>query len=523
VNIVVRKLVIILGDQLNLDSPVLRGLDNEQDCIWMAEVAEEATSVWSHKARLLLFLSAMRNFCKTLRSRGYWIIYHKTGNHNHTSLSSALLHDLRTFKPQSVCIVHPGEHRILKGIRQTVSQENLSLEVMDDTHFLITQDDFDNWAKGKKQLRMENFYRFMRKRNDLLIENGKPVGGKWSYDKQNRGHFTKYGPAELILPEVKKMSITTLKTKECVEKYYSEHPGSIDNFSWPVTRSEAKKTLKDFVEHRLYPFGQFQDAMWTKHPFLFHSRLSAALNLKLLSPHEVVDEVIQAWENGRAPIESVEGFLRQIIGWREYIRGMYWKFMPDYAKSNFLEASLPLPHFYWTAETDMRCMHETISQVIEYGYAHHIQRLMVTGLFALLLGVNPARVHEWYLAMFVDAVEWVELPNTIGMSQYADGGILASKPYVASGKYINRMSNYCKHCRYNPNNAIGKNACPFTTLYWNFLIEHENKFATHPRVALQWKHVQKLDSKEKTSIRLETQNIRSNCFEIDVKSLSRAR
>jgi deoxyribodipyrimidine photolyase-related protein len=510
-------MIVILGDQLNLDSEVFKDLDTEHDCIWMAEVPAESTHVWSHKARILLFLSAMRNFCRVLRSRGYWIIYHKLGTHQHTSMASALAYDLRKYRPQSVQVVQPGEYRILDMIKQTAASEDIDLVVKKDTHFLIDLHTFEDWTRDVKQLRQENFYRRVRRKTAILMENDQPAGGQWNFDHQNRNSFTRQGPGILITPRLVKQNTTTNRVREEIEAHFPNHPGSTDNFTWPVTRTQAQEALQEFIDNRLYSFGRYQDAMWTGHPFLFHSRLSTALNLKLLSPQEVVTAVMDAWKKKHAPIESVEGFIRQVIGWREYIHGIYWKYMPDYAGHNALSASLPLPDFYWTAETDMVCMRETISQVLAYGYAHHIQRLMVTGLFALLLGVKPQQVHEWYLAMFVDAVEWVELPNTLGMSQYADDGLLASKPYIASGKYIQRMSNYCSQCRYNPANATGDDACPFTTLYWDFLIRHKDKFEKHPRAGLQWRNLQKMDKQTQHSIQIMAEHTRNSCYDRDAE------
>ncbi len=296
-----------------------------------------------------------------------------------------------------------------------------------------------------------------------------------------------------------------------MHKQFPDHPGSLEHFDWPVTPDNARIALDDFILHRLPAFGPFQDAMWTDEPFLNHSLLSAALNLKLLDPRDVLDAAINAWQEGKAPLESVEGFVRQILGWREYIHGIYMTRMPDYLEQNALDAQQPLPEFFWSGKTDMHCLQQVIGQTLEYGYAHHIQRLMVTGLFCLLLGVKPRAVHAWYLAVYVDAVEWVELPNTLGMSQYADGGWLASKPYVASGRYIDRMSNYCDHCRYDPAQATGKNACPFTTLYWDFLDRHRNRFARHPRTALQWKHLDKMDENTMDAIRQRASQVRKNC------------
>jgi deoxyribodipyrimidine photolyase-related protein len=283
----------------------------------------------------------------------------------------------------------------------------------------------------------------------------------------------------------------------------------LDNFDWPVTRGQATAALEDFITHRLANFGRFEDAMWTGQPYLYHSRLSAALNLKLLDPREAIAAAVEAYRKKRAPIEAVEGFVRQLIGWREYIRGVYWQFMPEYAKLNTLNATQPLPEFYWTGDTEMNCLREVIGQTLKLGFTHHIQRLMVTGLYALLLGVDPVEVHKWYLAVYVDAVEWVELPNVVGMSQYADGGIMASKPYIATGKYIQRMSNYCDGCRFNPAKATGADACPFTTLYWDFLMRHEKLLRKNTRMLLQVKNLERLDAATRSQIRRQVDAIRA--------------
>jgi deoxyribodipyrimidine photolyase-related protein len=295
-----------------------------------------------------------------------------------------------------------------------------------------------------------------------------------------------------------------------VEKRFAEHPGRLAEFDWPVTPEDAQRALDDFIEHRLADFGRYQDAMWTNEPWLYHSRLSAALNLKLLDPRAVVAAAEQAWRDGRVPLASAEGFIRQILGWREYVRGVYGRFMPDYLGRNALGAREPLPAFYWTGDTEMACLRDSLGQTLRHGYAHHIQRLMVTGLYALLLGVDPRQVHAWYLAVYVDAVEWVELPNTLGMSQYADGGVMASKPYIATGKYIQRMSNYCAGCRFDPAKTTGERACPFTTLYWDFLQRHEKLLAANQRMALQVKNLARHAPAERAGIRRRADEIRAN-------------
>jgi len=347
---------------------------------------------------------------------------------------------------------------------------------------------------------METFYRAERKRHGILMDGAEPAGGAWNFDAENRGAFKADGPGLVPPPLLIEPDRITQAVLELVRTRFAEHPGSLDQFAWPVTRAEALAALDRFIDERLADFGRWQDAMWSSEPWLYHSLVSAALNLKLLDPREVIARVESAWRSGRVPIESAEGYIRQILGWREYVRGVYWLRMPDYADSNALGATEPLPDWYWTGKTEMACLADAIGQTLEHGYAHHIQRLMVTGLYAQLLGVGPRQVHEWYLAVYVDAVEWVELPNVLGMSQFADGGVMASKPYVASGKYIDRMSNHCGSCRFRPDRRIGDDACPFTTLYWDFLARHEERFAKHPRMALQVRNLARISPAERAQI-----------------------
>jgi deoxyribodipyrimidine photolyase-related protein len=341
----------------------------------------------------------------------------------------------------------------------------------------------------------------MRRRTGVLMEEDGPVGGKWNYDALNRKGFGRDGPGTIRPPRSFPPDAVTREVIRIVSNRFPEHPGGLERFDWPVTVKDARAALSDFVKHRLAAFGPFQDAMWCDQTYLYHSRLSSSLNLKLLDPRRVLKAATGAHEKGLAPLPSVEGFVRQILGWREFVRGVYWRFMPEYLERNVLGAKLRLPGFYWSADTDMECLRQAIGQTLSFGYAHHIQRLMVTGLFALLLGVDPKEVHRWYLAIYVDAVEWVELPNTLGMSQYADGGIMASKPYVATGKYIQRMSNYCSSCPYRPQKETGKEACPFTTLYWDFLIRHEKKLSGNPRMQLQLRNLSRKTASERRAIR----------------------
>ncbi|WP_462320591.1 cryptochrome/photolyase family protein [Halochromatium sp.] len=504
----VRCLRLVLGDQLNRQAPVLRDLDPAQDLIWLCEAAHEATQVPSHKARIVLFLSAMRHFAESLRSEGLPVRYLTLDAHDESRLESALEADLVALKPRHVCVTRPGEYRLLQALRAVCERQAVPFEVLVDDHFLCTQADFEDWAHGRKTLRLEHFYRWLRKRDRVLMDGQAPIGGAWNFDKSNRKPFGKQGPGLLSPPLSFKPDAITSAVIDLVAARFPEAPGRLDAFDWPVTHDQAEAALDDFISCRLAAFGPFQDALWSGEPYLYHARLSAALNLKLLDPRQVIDRAVAAYHAGHAPIESVEGFVRQVLGWREYVCGLYWREMPEYLEQNALAAERPLPGFYWTGETEAACLRETIEQVLEHGYAHHIQRLMVTGLYALLLGVKPSAVHRWYLAMFVDAVEWVEAPNTLGMSQFADGGLLASKPYVASGAYIQRMSNYCSRCRFDPKQPAGEHACPFTTLFWDFLARHKTRFARHPRTALMWRNLERIDPDRLAAIRDHADTLR---------------
>lgn len=506
----VRRLIVVLGDQLNLDSAALADGPRASDRVLMAEVAEESTKVWSHKARIALFLSAMRHFAAALRERGWQVDYQALDEHEHPSLGAALQAAITRHRPECVRMVEAGEYDVARSIETCCDGMRVTLQVLEDSHFLTTRNDFDRWRSGRKQWVMEYFYRQMRRETGYLMSDGEPVGGEWNLDKQNRRSFSKAGPG--VLPGRCGFSPDAL-TREVlglVERRFLDHPGELDAFDWPVTREQALEALGDFIDLRLPAFGDYQDAMWTGEPWLYHSHLSAALNHKLLDPREVLDSAVAAFEAERAPLNAVEGFVRQILGWREYVRHVYWATMPGLLKENALEAHQPLPDFYWTGETDMVCLREALGQTLRTGYAHHIQRLMVTGLFGLLLGVEPRQMHAWYLAVYVDAVEWVEAPNTLGMSQFADGGRLGTKPYVASGRYIQRMSNHCRSCRFEPVEARGEDACPFTVLYWDFLMRHAARFASHPRTALQWRrNLARLDTETRQQIQDAAARLRS--------------
>ncbi len=508
----IRHLVLILGDQLAEDHPALEGFDPIQDRILMVEAAAESTHVWSHRARIVLFLSAMRHYAQTLSAKGYPLIYLKLGTHDHANLKAAWLHHVNTLQPQKIIVCEPGEYRLEQDLFALSQQTGVPIAIRDDTHFMCSRADFKRWAGQGKTLRMEFFYRWMRKQHQVLMQGEHPEGGAWNYDAENRKAFGQKGPQDLPAPPPVDIDDITREVIQVVAQHFPDHPGEMESFIWPVTRSAALIFLENFIRHKLSGFGEHQDAMWQFNevetpPYLWHSLLSSALNLKLLNPREVIAAAVEAYHVHHLPLASVEGFVRQILGWREFIRGVYWLDMPKIAADNDYQHDRALPAWYWSGNTHMNCQRQTIQQTMHYGYAHHIQRLMVTGMFALLAEINPCEVSDWYLAVYVDAVEWVELPNVIGMALYANGGRFTSKPYVASGAYIKRMSNYCAGCRYKPDVKTGSEACPVTTLYWHFIFKHQALFARNPRTALMAKNAERFSHEERQAIEQSALNI----------------
>ena len=507
-----RNLIVVMGDQLDLEASAYDNFDARVDAVWMAEVADESTRVWSNRPRIVMFLAAMRHFALALKAVNRPLHYAQLdASGNQGSLAAQLQADMERLRPARLVMTEPGDWRVLQAIKAVADASSTPLEICEDRHFLSSVSDFAAHARGRKSLRMEYFYREQRRRHSVLMDpqnEGAPLGGKWNFDAENREAFGAAGPGEVPPRCAFKPDAVTRKVIALVERRFPQHPGRLESFAWPVTRAQALQSLRAFVKERLPQFGRYQDAMWPGDPWLYHSHLSAALNLKLLNPREVLAAAVAAYESGHAPLASVEGFVRQILGWREYVRGIYWTQMPGYLELNTLGADADLPVWYWTGDTDMACLRDAIGQTLTHGYANHIQRLMVTGLYALMLGVQPKQVHTWYLAVYVDAVEWVELPNTLGMSQYADGGLMGSKPYVATGKYIERMSPHCKGCRYDPAQRSGERACPFTTLYWNFLMRHEATLAKNPRMALQVKNLARMDAAQRQEVALRAAAIR---------------
>jgi deoxyribodipyrimidine photolyase-related protein len=502
----IRHLVIVLGDQLAEDASALADFDPAQDVVWMAEAMQESTHVPSAKQRIAVFLSAMRHFAQTLQGKGWRVDYTELDQVGHSgTLQGELARAIVTWQPAQLVMTAPGDWRVLQALQATAKAQQRVLSVRDDTSFFTTVRDFSAHIKGRKQLRMEYWYREQRQRFGILMEGKQPVGGQWNFDADNRESFGKKGPQDLPTPQRFAPDEITAQVIALVHKVFAKHPGELTDFGWPVTRVQALEALKDFMAHRLPLFGQFEDAMWAGEPWLYHSMLSVCLNLKLLSAQEVVQATQDAWQAGHAPLPAVEGFVRQILGWREYVRGMYWTQMPGYIALNALDAQEDLPAFFWTGDSDMACLRDALQQTLRHGYAHHIQRLMVLGLYGLMRGVQPQQMHEWFLSVFVDAVEWVELPNTLGMSQFGDGGLMASKPYVASGKYIQRMSNHCQGCKFDPAQSVGPTACPYTTLYWDFLRRHKPLLEKNPRMGMQLKNLNRLSAEAQAQIQQQAQ------------------
>lgn len=490
-----RQVVFVLGDQLSHGLSALRGFDPAQDVVLMAEVAEEGSYVPHHKQKIALILSAMRHFAQELAAGGFNVDYIRLDDPANThSLGGELARARERHRPEGVVMTEPGEWRLWQAM-----QGWGPIEIREDDRFLCSRTRFAQMTTG----RMEAFYRQMRRQTGLLMAGDQPLGGQWNFDPENRKPL----PRGAVPPRRLRFApdANTQEVIQLVESRFSLHFGDLAGFGWPVTRDDALQALAHFLTDALPAFGDYQDAMRTGEDFLFHSLIAPALNIGLLTAAEVCAAAEAEYHAGRAPLNAVEGFVRQILGWREYVRGIYWSRMPGYAAQNALEAGRDLPAFYWTGETPMRCMAECIGSTRRNAYAHHIQRLMVTGNFALLAGIEPAQVAEWYLAVYADAFEWVELPNVLGMALFADGGRMASKPYAASGAYINRMSDYCKGCAFDPKERLGPRACPFNALYWNFLITHEAQLAANPRMAMPYRNLAAMDAGQREALRVQAE------------------
>ena len=493
-------LIPVLGDQLSDNLSSLDGIDKAEARILMMEVGEEATYVRHHVRKIAFLFSAMRHHAERLRAAGWTVDYVKLDDpENEGSFSAELARAVERLTPDRIVVTEAGEWRVRAMLESWADRFDCELEVRADTRFVASHAEFDAWAADRKTLRMEFFYREMRRKTGLLMDGAKPEGGQWNYDAENR----KPPPAKIRPPaplsfepdKITKDVLTLVKAR------FDNHVGRLDDFGFAVTREDALKQQAHFIKHHLPQFGDYQDAMVTGEPYLWHAILSPYLNAGLLDPLDLCRAVEKAYRAGKAPLNAAEGFIRQIIGWREFVRGIYWREGPDYTSRNFLNAKRDLPDFYWTGETDMHCMAEAIGGTLDHAYAHHIQRLMVTGNYALLIGADPEQVQRWYLEVYADAYEWVEAPNTLGMSQFGDGGLLASKPYMSSGAYINRMSDYCGHCRYDVKQREGDDACPFNALYWDFLARNRTKLGNNQRLAMPYRNWDRMDEKTQKSVR----------------------
>ncbi len=495
------RLRLVLGDQLTRNVASLRDYA-DGDVVVMAEVAGEATYVKHHKQKIVFVLSAMRHFAEELRADGVTLDYITLDDPDNTgSISGELRRAVARHQPTELVVTSPGEWRLLSDFKAL--DLGIPVDIREDDRFFATTARFAAWAEGRKALRMEFFYREMRRETDLLMEGDAPAGGQWNYDHDNRKRLPKSQavPARFGFPP----DAITQDVISLVQDRFADHFGDLDGFEWAVTREDALRSLDDFLINALPNFGKYQDAMATGEPFVFHAVISPYLNVGLLTAREVCIAAEREYIEKRAPLNAVEGFIRQILGWREYVRGVYWLKMPDYAETNVLNATRPLPWLYWSGETDMHCMAEAIGQTKRTAYSHHIQRLMVTGNFALLAGVKPKEIAEWYLVVYADAFEWVELPNVQGMSQFADGGLLASKPYASSGAYINRMSDFCSSCAYDVKVKSGPKACPFNFLYWAFLIRNAATLRGNQRMAMPYRTLAGWDEGQKAAIAAEAE------------------
>ncbi|WP_417726245.1 cryptochrome/photolyase family protein [Roseovarius sp.] len=491
----VARLVLVLGDQLCPDLSALRAADRTRDIVVMAEVMEEGSYVPHHPKKIALILAAMRHFAEELRAGGWKVAYTRLEDPEAApSIVGELMRRAEEYGAGEVIATQPGEWRLIAAL----ADAPLTVRQLPDDRFICTLEEFNRWAEGRKELRLEYFYREMRRKTGFLMEGDKPAGGKWNFDHGNRkraqADMLREGPVRFAPDAI------TQEVLDLVEARFGGNFGVVRPFWYGVTRDAAQRALDHFAQHLLAGFGDYQDAMLEQDAFLHHSVISMYLNIGLLSPREICERVIAQWQAGLVPINAAEGYIRQVIGWREYMRGIYFREGPGYVRRNVLRHGRPLPAMFWGGETRMNCIAHVVGQTRKEAYAHHIQRLMVTGNFALLAGIDPGQVHEWYLAVYADAFEWVEAPNVIGMSQFADGGIIASKPYVSSGNYIDKMSDYCRSCAYAVKEKTGENACPFNLLYWDFLVRHRERIGCNPRMGPVYRTWDKMDEVRRRAV-----------------------
>ncbi len=496
---------LVLGDQLSDNLSALAGVDPTRDQVLMVESRVEATAWKHHKQKLVLVWSAMRQFAERLRGRGLSVRYVALDDPDNTGSIEGEVRRALADRPFSQ-VVRTACGKWGLETRLLALDLPVAVETREDDRFIASRAEFAHWASDRRELRMEFFYREMRRKTGLLMDGDKPAGGRWNFDSENRRKL----PPDLRPPERLRIAPnpTTQAVLARVAEGFENHFGAVKDFGWPTNPNEAKAALNHFLDDMLSGFGDWQDAMSWERPFLWHSLISPALNIGLLDPLETCRRAETAWREGRAPLNAVEGFIRQIIGWREFVRGIYWLKMPEYGLRNALDAQGKLPKFYWSGRTDMACVADTVRAARDHAYAHHIQRLMVTGNLAMLLGVHPDAVDDWYMVVFADAYEWVEMPNTRGMATFADGGIVGSKPYAASGAYIDRMSDYCRGCRYDVKARLGENACPFNALYWDFIDRHAGLLAGNMRMSMPVRTLEKMTPTDREAFRRRAQDLR---------------
>lgn len=503
------KLYLVLGDQLSHRLSSLKDVVTGTDLIWMCELRSEATRVKHHKKKIAFIFSAMRHFAAELKAAGQSVHYtHYTDSDNGGSFTGEVARALEAHPIERIVVTAPSEYAVLQEIESWQAQFDIEVEIRPDDRFLCTIEAFRQWADGRKQLRMEYFYREMRRTHNILMEGDEPAGGQWNYDSENRKPPKKgldVPPTYMSAPDA-----ITAEAIELVDETFEDHFGDLEPFHFAVTAAQARDALSQFIEQRLANFGDYQDAMLQDEPWMYHSHLSLYINCGLLTPLECIEAAETAYREEQAPLNAVEGFIRQLLGWREYVRGLYWLKMPEYASLNYFDAKRELPEFFWTAKTNMNCLRQCLKETKANAYAHHIQRLMVIGNFALIAGLDPKQVNEWFWIVYADAYQWVELPNVSGMILFADGGLLASKPYAASGAYINKMSNYCKDCRYAVSKKNGPDACPFNYLYWDFLMRHQDVLQGNPRMAMIYRTLAKMSSERVEATKEDSQRFLSS-------------
>ncbi len=499
---------LVLGDQLSDSLSALSDLNPAVDVVLMAEVLAEATYVKHHKQKLALIFAGMRNFAQRLTARGVVVRYVPIDDADNThGIDTEVLRALAAQPFSELVITECGEWRLQARLESLRSRADVRVDMREDDRFVCSRSEFEAWARGRPDLVMEFFYREMRTRTGLLMEGSSPAGGRWNFDADNRKRM----PHGLHPPRRQRVAPNPIARAAIadVARLFPDNFGELDEFGFPTTTEEAHAVLDHFVSDVLDTFGDYQDAMGAEQPFLWHGLISSALNMGLLLPLEVCRRIAGEYEAGRAPLNACEGFIRQILGWREFVRGVYWLKMPEYGLRNALGADRHLPWFYWSGESQSACINDVVATVRRHAYAHHIQRLMVTGQFAMLLGVHPDQVDEWYMVVFADAYEWVEMPNTRGMATYADGGIMGTKPYAGSGAYINKMSDYCGRCRYDVRQRTGPDACPFNVLYWDFFMRHEARLRDNHRVGYAYQTLARWPEAHRREIQDEAERRRA--------------